>query len=133
MAKAATISKMGAVRAALKELGKDAMPVKIQEYVKKTYGMEMSTAHVSNYKTYILKKKGKKAKRTKATASDSSAPAPAKASKGTAVSIQDVETVKELVGRVGEKNLKSLVDLVGWPEAIVITRGRHQFYDCRKV
>jgi len=36
----------------------------------------------------------------------------APAAKGTAVSLQDVETLKALAVRVGEKNLKSLIDLV---------------------
>jgi len=117
MAAAKPISKMAAVRSALKELGKGAMPVKIQEFIEKTHGLKMSTAHISNYKTYLLRRKKRKAKAAKATAAaTSSAPGPAKsapATKGTAVSLQDVETVRALVGRVGEKNLKSLIDLVG--------------------
>jgi actin-like ATPase involved in cell morphogenesis len=62
-----SISKMDAVRMAIKQLGKDAMPMKIQEYIKARFGLEITTAHVSNYKTEILRaKKGKKAAAAKA-------------------------------------------------------------------
>jgi len=109
------ISKMEAVRRALKELGKDAMPVKIQEFVKEHFNMEMSTAHISNYKTFTLRsKKGRKTARkmaSKAAAAEVSAPA--KSGNGIKVSLEDIETVKGLVGRVGEKNLKNLIGLLG--------------------
>lgn len=119
------ISKMEAVRKALKELGKDAMPVKIQEFVKSKFGLDMTPAHVSNYKTTILRAKNEnktapakaapaktesnapKAAPVKAT------PAPAKATSGAAVSLQDIEAVKGLVGRVGQANLKSLIGMLG--------------------
>jgi len=103
------ISKIAAVREALKALGKGAMPAKIQEYVEQKHGLKMSTLHVSNYKTLLRRKKGKR----KAKAEVADAVPAAEKKPVTAVSIDDLETVKALVGRVGEKNLKSLVDLVG--------------------
>jgi hypothetical protein len=113
-AKEKGISKLAAVKKALKELGKDAMPVKIQEYVKETFSLEMSTSHVSNYKSLLLrKKKGKKA----AEAAPAPAAAPVKAASapagGGSVSMGDIAAVKELVGRVGEDKLKSLIGLLG--------------------
>ena len=101
-AKTAGISKVAAVKKALRELGKDAMPAKIQEYLKATFSLEMPTGHISSYKSYILKMK----KRKKAAGV---VPASANGS----VSLGDLAAVKELVGRVGEDKLKSLIGLLG--------------------
>ena len=115
------ISKLGAVKKALKELGKDAMPAKIQEHVKEKFGLEMTTSHVSNYKSLLLRKK----KRKKAVAGNGDgveAPAAAAAPSvkatsapvaGSAVSLDDVAAVKQLVGRMGEEQLKSLIKVLG--------------------
>ncbi len=54
------MSKMDAVRKAISELGKDVSPIKIQEFVKTKFGLDMTPAHVSNYKTTVLREKGKK-------------------------------------------------------------------------
>jgi predicted flap endonuclease-1-like 5' DNA nuclease len=109
---AGKMSKMDAVRQAISELGKDASPIKIQEFVKSKFKMDMTTAHVSTYKTTVLREKGKKP-----VAAPASAPAPVKAApapaKGSAVSLSDLEAVKGLVGRVGEENLKSLIGILG--------------------
>src|SRR5580693_100357 len=51
---------LDAVRQAISELGKDASPIKIQEFVKSKFKMDMTTAHVSNYKTTVVREKGKK-------------------------------------------------------------------------
>ncbi len=117
-AKAPGISKVDAVRKALAALGKEGMPGKIQEYVKKTFGIDMTIGHISNCKSELMRKKTKKAAAPKAVAA---APvlAPAVHAKapttsgGKGVSLQDVATVKGLVGRVGQGNLKSLIDLLG--------------------
>jgi hypothetical protein len=112
------ITKIAAVKKALKELGKDAMPGKIQEYVKEKFGLEMSSSHVSNYKTHLRKRKSKKAK---AVAGAESAPATAApvvkaasaSANGSSVTLSDIAAVKDLVGRVGEDKLKSLIGLLG--------------------
>jgi hypothetical protein len=112
---AAAMTKIAAVRKALRVLGKNAMPIQIQDYVK-TLGVEMSTAHVSNYKTYLLKgKKGKKKGRKKGASEVAAtmAPAPVKAKEAGTLSIADIEAVKDLVGKVGQENLKNLVGLLG--------------------
>ena len=105
------MSKMDAVRKAISELGKDASPVTIQDFVKTQFGLEMTTAHVSNYKTTVLREmKGKKP--VAATETSIATPVASVAS-GSAISLSDIETVKGLVGRVGEKDLKSLIGLLG--------------------
>ena len=131
----ATISKMEAVRKALSELSKDAQPVNIQSWVKQKFGLAMSTAHVSNYKTVILRKQSgaaapakhakpmmKKPEATKpmvkavhkpvAAPVKHSAPSMPAAVKASGIKLTDIETVKTLVIRVGENNLKSLIELL---------------------
>jgi hypothetical protein len=111
---AGSITKMDAVRQAISELGKDASPMKIQEFVKSKFKMDMTVGHVSNYKTTILRAKGRKPAAAKEAAA---APAPAKPApapaKGSGVSLSDLAAVKGLVGRVGEENLKSLIGILG--------------------
>jgi len=122
------ISKMEGVRQALAKLGNDAMPVDIQSYVKKHFGLAMTTAHVSNYKTDIMRKQSGKApssSRKVIVKKPFSKPvakivagaakmhaAPAGYGKAKALSMHDIETVKGLVGRVGGRNLMNLVDLL---------------------
>ena len=108
--KAGGISKVDAVRKALAALGKEGMPGNIQEYVKKTFGLDMTLGHISNCKSELMRKKSKKAAKMKAVSAE---PASAQATGGKAVSLQDVATLKGLVGRVGQGNLKSLIDLLG--------------------
>ena len=115
---AGKMSKMDAVRQAIKELGRDASPTKIQELVKAKFRLEMTTGHVSNYKTAILRtKKGKKTPPAEQESTHAPAAAPAKAApalaKGSAVSLNDLAAVKGLVGRVGEDDLKSLIGILG--------------------
>jgi hypothetical protein len=111
------LSKMDAVRQAISVLGKDASPIKIQEFVRSKFKMDMTTAHVSNYKTTVLREKGKKLVAAPASAPAKTAPAPVKAAttsaKGSEVSLTDIEAVKGLVGRLGEKNLTSLIGILG--------------------
>jgi hypothetical protein len=114
-AKESGISKMDAVRKALKALGKDAMPLKLRDYIMDTFGLDMTTGHVSNYKTFILKrKKRKKAAAAKAESTLTTlATANSVPSKGSTLSLTDIEAVKNLVGRVGEDNLKGLIGILG--------------------
>jgi len=122
------ISKMEAVRRALAKYGNDAMPVDIQSYVKKEFGLAMTTAHVSNYKTDIMRKQSGKAPSASrkvivkkpfakpvvkmVAAAAKPHVAPAGYGKAKALSVKDIETVKGLVGRVGGRNLIGLVDLL---------------------
>jgi hypothetical protein len=111
----AGLSKMEAVRLAIGKLGKDAKPIRIQQYVKDEYKIEMSADHVSNYKGKILRSRGKKGRKAK-KAQAKSAPAPEAAAlpspargKG-AVVITDILSIKDLVRRVGPEQLRTLID-----------------------
>jgi hypothetical protein len=122
------LTKMEAVRRAVAELGKDAMPVRIQQFVKDRFGVEMTTAHISVCKGSILRErsgKGKKApvkpaapavatkKASPRSLVQRSAAAETPAPSGDAVTLEDVRTVKELLGRIGTRNVRQLVDVLG--------------------
>jgi hypothetical protein len=104
------LTKMEAVRRALSELGKDAKPLQIQAWVKEKHGIEMSADHVSVCKGTILRKARGKRKAAAVRPREQARPAPAAQRNG--ISLDDIEAVKGLVGRVGADNLKQLVDVL---------------------
>src|SRR5262249_56026626 len=57
--KSGVVSKMDAVREALRHLGSDAKPAQIQGFIKEKFGVEMTLDHISNYKSDIRKKSSK--------------------------------------------------------------------------
>jgi len=129
-AQAGSITKMEAVGRALGELGKTAMPLQIQKLVKERFGVVMNVSHISNCKTEIQRQaKGKKkppvlkavAKHppapknvvaTKPSPQSQGKPAPAPAAKAAGISLDDIRTAKELVGRVGADRLRKLIDVL---------------------
>jgi hypothetical protein len=122
-AAAGGLSKMDAVRRAMRELGNDAMPKRIQAFVKERFGVEMTNDHVSDCKKKILKKGKGKAKRAaskapaQASAARTKAPPkppvrPAPAPPARAIALADVEATKALVERVGADSLKRLIDVL---------------------
>jgi hypothetical protein len=116
--KGSGISKMEGVRRVLAKLGKDTKPLQIKDYLKRHYGIDMNISHISNYKSEILGKA--KAKPVAAKKAPAAAPAataapvsrPHAAKSSAEVSLADIRTVKELVGRVGAESLRSLIDML---------------------
>jgi hypothetical protein len=110
------MTKMEGVRRTLRELGKNAMPLQIQDHLKNQFGIDMTVAHISNYKSEILrKKKGKRGKRAAAMVpAEAKAPAPASApGKGAGgFSLEDIQTTKALVGKIGADRLRTLIDVL---------------------
>jgi hypothetical protein len=109
------ITKMEAVRRALAELGRDAKPSQIQGWVKEKYSIEMGTDHISTAKGQILRKAGGKRKSPAITPAATAQPAAARhgpASQGNGFSLDDIEAVKGLVGRVGADGLKKLIEML---------------------
>jgi hypothetical protein len=113
------LSKTEAVRKSFTRLGKQAMPKAVQEDVRKTYGLDVSANHISSIKAELAgkpaakqpgPKKAAPAPAAKAAAPRSATPAPAANGKGPGVSIEDVLTLKAIVGRVGAGHVKTLVD-----------------------
>ncbi len=125
-----TISKMEGVRRALAELGADAQPIDIKNHLMEKFKIDMTTAHISNYKTSLARgkssKKGrpvgrpkgsKSANKNTAESSAISQQAPVKMASnngtGKSISLRDLETVHDLVGRVGGNTLQNLISMLG--------------------
>ena len=112
---AAGMTKMEAVRQALAKQGPNARPMDLRDYIKKTFGIDMSTDHISTCKGDIARKKAKpkvmqsaaKQPAAKFVAQTPVAPtAPARQATTQAaggISVADVDTVKTLVRRVGRE------------------------------
>jgi hypothetical protein len=111
------IKKKEAVRRSLKKLGPDAPTKDIQADIKKRFGLDMTTNHISTTKGELRKEASKNAPAGKQEAK----PAPAKAAPsakaasngiGSAVEMADVLTLKDLVRRVGAAHLHTLIDVM---------------------
>jgi hypothetical protein len=115
------ITKKEAVCRALAELGNDAMPVAIQGWVKDKLGVGMSVVYVSTIKGELLRKAAKEkpaAKKPTPTKPipapepkvqpSAAKPAPAPAN-GKLIHLEDIQTLKGLVQRVGPETLRTLI------------------------
>lgn len=89
------VSKMKLVQDAMTELGGDPGPKEMIEHIKAKHGVELKYALVASYKSQILNKKGRTASRA-AAASGS-------------VNMKDLQTVKDLLNRLGESQLQSVI------------------------
>jgi hypothetical protein len=116
------ITKQEAVRRALAALGKTATAKDIQKYVKDTFHLAMTIDHIYTAKSSVLGK-GKKKETTlkvkqppapnSAAATEPAVPPATVARQPTSgISLEDIEAVKGLLGRVGADNLKALADLL---------------------
>jgi hypothetical protein len=112
------ITKKEAVRQALSKLGKDASRSDIQKFVQNNYGLQMTLDHISNCKGELSKEKGHaKSALTKQPAASKPEPkkpasSPARKSDSHGISLEDIETVKDLVERVGAESLRHLIDVL---------------------
>jgi hypothetical protein len=108
------ITRQEAVRQALAALPKDPTRADIQKFIKDKYGFEMTLDHISSCKGEIQKEKGRK-KPVVASQSPLTKETPTKAAsagRGGGISLRDIETVKDLVERVGAVSLKKLIDVL---------------------
>jgi len=127
-AQAPGMTKRDTLREALKALGKDALPLAIQGFLKEHYGLDMTREHISKYKRDVLKQDaGKKAKvkaspvikmePKKAAAPKPEAKAapasPEKGNTGKVIPLEDIEAVKGLVSRIGADQFRKLIALLG--------------------
>jgi len=102
-ANGAGISKFEAVRRALKELGSDAKPLEIKDYIKKQFGIEMDSQNVSNYKS-TLKAKSRRGPKHRAGST------PVTAQGG--FSLEDIQAVKEVADRIGPDKVRQLAEVL---------------------
>jgi hypothetical protein len=124
-----TPTKMEAMRQALSQLGKDALPLAIQGFLKTKFGLEMTRDLISKYKSDLVRAKSPKPKASPIASKPAankeqamkkiSQPGPAAAaappvSNSTdGIDLEDIQTVKALVGRVGAEQFRKLIDLLG--------------------
>jgi hypothetical protein len=99
MAKKKALTKREAVRRAIADLGRDAMPLQLQGHIRSKYGIEMSADHISVEKRKTLLKEAASAK-------------PAPQGNGEAIGLADIEAVKNLLERVGADSLKKLINVM---------------------
>ena len=105
-------TRMRAVVRALDKLGPTAMPVQIQEYLRRR-GLEMDASVISNYKGTILKRRAASAPPAPPSASRPAAASPDPRPAGKrAITVADVRAVKELAGRLGADIFLAILDLV---------------------
>jgi hypothetical protein len=101
---------MEAVRRGLDELGKEATPAAIQEFVRRRFAVDISAKVASVYKGKITAGKGRRGRpgRKKGTAGRAEAAARAR----DVLSFKDLRAVKELKGRLGTAGLRQLLKLM---------------------
>jgi hypothetical protein len=99
------ISKMEGVRRALVELGGEAKPLEIQEFLKTKFGIQMEPNMISNYKSSV------KAASKSAIIRSPAARITTKAVGG--ITAEDVRAVNDLVGRIGSDQVRQLAEVLG--------------------
>jgi hypothetical protein len=105
------MSKMEAVRQALRELGPDAPIAKILPFIKERFNVVMSPEMAYNYKSTAKKqmrggkRRGRKPGRKPAAAA---ANGRRTAAAGAAISLDDIQAVKTLVDRIGADKVRSI-------------------------
>jgi hypothetical protein len=124
------MTKKDAVEKGLHTLGYSATPTQLQKHIREHYKIEMDLKHISTAKAKIMKAAAaKKPPSTKTTPTKPLAhqataartvPSTTGPKKLTArqggeaggISLKDIETVKDLVERVGATSLKKLIDVM---------------------
>ena len=99
------MSKIEAVRRALAELGPDAMPLKIKDYIKKHFRIDMDPQNISNYKS-TLKAAEKNAPVRQPEAK------PAADTAGSGFSLEEIQAVKEVTDRIGAEKVRQLAEVL---------------------
>ena len=90
-------SQMGMVRVALQDMGGDPKPLEMQSHIKDKFNVELPANIISNYKSQIKRKNG--------TAG------PGRGRRG-GLQVEDFETIRGLVRRLGAEQVKRLVEVV---------------------
>jgi hypothetical protein len=98
-------SKMEGVQRALAELGNEAKPLKIQDWLKTTFKIKMPISTISNYKSTILSGAGKKGPPAKRKGGQPKV-------RAGGITIHDIEAVKALVDRMGAEKVQQLAQVL---------------------
>ena len=119
------MTKKEAVVRSLGDLGKAATPTQLQAHIKNRYGFVMTLKHLSTAKAKILREgvssKPAAAKplaqqpagqKTIVRKEESKKAAMSQGSGMRGINLKDIETVKDLVERIGASNLRKLIDVM---------------------
>ncbi|HKI35084.1 MAG TPA: hypothetical protein VKA46_24720 [Gemmataceae bacterium] len=117
--KGGRINKLQCVRDALHELGNDAQPRAIQDFLKHRFDLDMNTKFIGTYKGTILRGKSGQSgiMRTPAATAPAEVPVPPKASPqvgGTngGISVDDIRAIKALVDRLGADGVRQVAEVL---------------------
>lgn len=100
------MSKMEAVRQAIASLGRDVKTAELLSFLKSNYNVVMSPEMAYNYKSNVLKKKGRK--RGRKPGRKPAAAAPANGRRGGGITLEDIQAVKKLADRIGAEKVQQL-------------------------
>jgi hypothetical protein len=105
------VSKKEAVRQALSALGMEAPRLDLHKFIKEHYNLDMTLNHISSCKGEIQqeKKPKKAAMAAKPPAAKQEQPKPSDAN---SIRFEDIESVKNLVERVGADSLRKLIAML---------------------
>ena len=115
------VNKMDLVRQAIKDLGGEATPKDLQDFLRDRFDVEMDKRVLSSYKTLILKKAAGQSSviqqpviQKPAVEPTSSAPTAVRKEEpiNGGISVEDIRDVKELADRLGPNKLRALVDVL---------------------
>jgi hypothetical protein len=99
----AGVSKMDAVRGALKKLGRKAKPQDIQVFIRSEFNVDMEPLLISNYKSHLIRKA---AKRRRKMLKSAVAAAPAPVAGG--YSLGDIQAVRQVIQQIGADKVQEL-------------------------
>jgi hypothetical protein len=102
-ARGPAISKMDAVRGALKKLGRKAKPQDIQAFIRSEFHVAMEPMLISNYKSHLIRKAHRRRMKMRRQAA-----AVAHAPVIGAFSLGDIQAVKQVVRQIGAEKVQEL-------------------------
>jgi hypothetical protein len=106
-------NKMEAMRQTLAELGNDAKPEEIKGHLKEKFGLDMPNSLISNYKSNLTRKAaGQSALIRKPQQRRMTVPASGNGGRADGINVDDIQTVKALINRIGADNTRALVDVL---------------------
>jgi len=95
-------TKREAVKMGLMELGVEAKPPALHEHILKTWGMDISNNHISSYKSGLKQELG-------GGKPHGRRPGRPPAPRDAALQVRDIQTIKELVNRLGADRVRELI------------------------
>lgn len=106
------INKMQCVRDALGEIGNDAQPKDIQDFLKRRFDLDMNTKMISTYKGSILKGKSGKSGVIRQPAARVARESPKVERANGGISVEEIRDVKGLADRLGAEKVRAIMGVL---------------------